>query len=310
MDKLRESWAFPLSQEEVFYRFYTEYPGELIIKDKNGKYLFANKSAQKQLGVQSPEELIGKTDADFFPQEQTKRFKNDELRVMHDEIAIQGIAEPADNIAKLTKWYLSTKSPTYDAKGSVSGVIIGSQDITERKRIEDELRHFSEIDGLTGIYNRRLFDNLLGREWDRARRGKYPLSLLMLDVDYFKAYNDTYGHQAGDQCLRQFAAILKDQVKRPGDLACRYGGEEFALMLPATDLKGAIVVGKRIAAGLEALKIEHKGSEISDQLSFSWGIATTFPHEGGFPEELIKHSDTALYKAKKAGRNTYSTWPE
>ena len=161
------------------------------------------------------------------------------------------------------------------------------------------------MDGLTGLANRRQFDATLEQEWQRAIRSELPLSLLFADIDYFKRYNDTYGHQAGDECLKQVANELKDSIKRPTDLAARYGGEEFVLVLPNTNGQGAIHVAQRIKTNISKLKIPHAQSDIDRYLTLSMGVSYTFPNHNQSAELLVKTADEALYKVKNTGRNNY-----
>ncbi len=174
------------------------------------------------------------------------------------------------------------------------------------RRMEDlveTLRHLSVVDSLTGLANRRAFDETLEREWRRAQRVKAPLSLLMADLDFFKAYNDTQGHQAGDECLRRVAEALKSGLRRPGDLAARWGGEEFALLLPHTHAQGAAQLAGHLRACVEALGLAHPRSSVAPMVTLSVGAATLVPERGGSPGELVSRADEALYQAKALGRN-------
>ncbi|MEX6500891.1 sensor domain-containing diguanylate cyclase [Pseudomonas zhanjiangensis] len=182
-----------------------------------------------------------------------------------------------------------------------------SRDNNERLRLEAQLQRLSQQDGLTGLFNRRYFDNQLSSEWRRLRRQGAPLALLMLDIDYFKAYNDKLGHLAGDDALRQVGDVLKSCQQREGDTACRYGGEEFAIILPDTDLEGAMHVADEVQRQIDELNIEHPASPLG-RLSLSIGVAVAQPGSGEQPESLVAHSDQALYRAKHAGRNRTCVW--
>jgi diguanylate cyclase (GGDEF)-like protein len=173
----------------------------------------------------------------------------------------------------------------------------------ELKRSKDLLRDLSLADGLTGIANRRRFDRQLESEWQRTRRRKLPLAVIMGDVDHFKLYNDTYGHGAGDGCLKVVASCFASSLQRPGDLAARYGGEEFVCILPETTLEGAMEVAQRICESVAALGIPHSHSSASDCVTVSLGVAACHPSEGGTPHELLAAADAKLYEAKSGGRN-------
>ncbi len=173
----------------------------------------------------------------------------------------------------------------------------------ENARHYQQIKDLSEKDGLTGIANRRYLEDHLENEWRRMKRVNKPLTLLMCDIDYFKNYNDYYGHQAGDDCLKAFAQILKENCRRPGDLAARYGGEEFILVLPETDLQGGRQQAEKICSAIEALAIEHKTSKTSDYVTVSIGLASAVPSAESRVDELLALADQMLYAAKKGGRN-------
>lgn len=166
-----------------------------------------------------------------------------------------------------------------------------------------KLRQISTIDGLTGIGNRRQYENCIGTEWSRAVRDASWISIIMIDIDFFKNYNDAYGHQRGDSCLKQVAKALKDTLVRPADLVARYGGEEFIVVLPNTDLQGAAQVAENLRARVEGLAIPHEKSKISNVVTVSLGVATTIPTRDSLPENLVRQADLALYQAKGDGRN-------
>ncbi|NET25037.1 diguanylate cyclase domain-containing protein [Okeania sp. SIO1I7] len=195
------------------------------------------------------------------------------------------------------KWYSCIAVKLAD------GFAVTVRDITERKTLELELNRLATIDGLTGVYNRSTFDQTIVQEWQRAQREKQPLSLILFDADYFKLYNDYYGHQAGDNCLVQIAHAASETVKRPGDFVARYGGEEFVIILPNTDRQGAIAVAEGIRQAIQLLAIPHERSEVSSVVSVSMGIACVIPTTDSSPETLISMADQAMYKAKQQGRN-------
>lgn len=172
----------------------------------------------------------------------------------------------------------------------------------EMEKLNQELEHLSLYDQLTGLANRRHFDNTLEAQFAWARRHKSPLSLIICDVDFFKIYNDSYGHQQGDDCLAQVGRILQAQTKRPTDLACRYGGEEFTVILPETHAQGARTFAENLRLAVLDQAIPHAGSKVSDRVSLSLGAAT---YIGQYQRamELTKAADRALYKAKENGRN-------
>jgi two-component system chemotaxis family response regulator WspR len=179
-----------------------------------------------------------------------------------------------------------------------------SQD--ELARANLELRQLAALDALTGIANRRRFDEALDVEWQRARRQKAPLSLLLCDVDRFKDYNDKLGHPAGDLCLKKTAAALTGQLKRPADLAARYGGEEFAILLPDTDLAGALKLAEDCRRHLEQAALPHPTAP-DGIITMSIGAASVLPGDGNTAEELVAAADAALYEAKRGGRNRVAT---
>ncbi|QEY65482.1 diguanylate cyclase [Metapseudomonas lalkuanensis] len=182
-----------------------------------------------------------------------------------------------------------------------------SRDNRERLELEARLQRLSQQDGLTGLYNRRYFDRQLNGEWRRLRRLGAPLALLMLDVDHFKAFNDRLGHQAGDDALRRVAQALQQSLQREGDVACRYGGEEFAIILANTAEDGARHVAERVMAQVAELDIEHPASP-EGRLTLSIGIAISDPAREDQPDSLVSRSDAALYRAKREGRNRTCLW--
>ncbi|WP_071188315.1 PAS domain S-box protein [Trichormus sp. NMC-1] len=214
------------------------------------------------------------------------------------------------------KWIKANSRPERRENGEIVyyGVVL---DVSERKQAElalqqaeynlrlanQELEQLVNTDGLTQIANRRCFDNRLKQEWQRLYREQQPLSLLLFDVDYFKRYNDTYGHQMGDECLIKIAQAVQQVVCRPADLVARYGGEEFVVILSNTNVEGAIAIAQRIHSAIKDLAIPHQASEGRDTVTISLGITSQIPTFQTLPAHLIEQADQALYRAKQQGRN-------
>ncbi|HXU70011.1 MAG TPA: sensor domain-containing diguanylate cyclase [Polyangia bacterium] len=194
--------------------------------------------------------------------------------------------------------------------GSVEALVGFMFDISERKRTEEELRRLqreledlSFKDGLTGIANRRRFDSLGEREWESARRSQRPLSLLLFDIDFFKQYNDHYGHIAGDDCLKRVAQALGTGARRPRDILARYGGEEFALVLPETDAGGAEAVARLCGEAVAREQLTHARSSVASHVTVSVGVGTAVPAPGQEWLRFIDAVDQRLLRAKQGGRN-------
>lgn len=196
-------------------------------------------------------------------------------------------------------WLDITIQPDFTTNNPDTGVALIATNITDKKRVE----HLSRTDALTGLANRRHFDEMTQKEVWRSKRHKSQLSLIMLDIDFFKQYNDSYGHQEGDQCLQKVAAIIRLCAQRPADLAARFGGEEFVILLPDSDTEGANKVASLIQARLAKIQLEHKNSSVSPYITASMGVATIDFDYINTAEELIHLADERLYAAKRDGRN-------
>jgi diguanylate cyclase (GGDEF)-like protein len=190
--------------------------------------------------------------------------------------------------------------PIYDESGELLAAVETLRDITVQKQAQLALEALASSDGLTGLANRRMLDQHLEAECRRARRSLMAVSLLMIDIDHFKNYNDAAGHQRGDQCLRQVGKVIASQMLRSGDFAARYGGEEFAVILPSTAIDGALTVADRILTAMKAASLPHPASPAANHVTLSISAACT---HGGDPLELIAAADAALYRAKREGRN-------
>jgi diguanylate cyclase (GGDEF)-like protein len=189
------------------------------------------------------------------------------------------------------------------------------QEIEQRKQTEaqlaqanDTLRRLANLDALTQVANRYRFDDYLDQTWKRLQREQLPLSLVLCDVDYFKNFNDRYGHQVGDDCLRQVAQAIEQGTKRPADLVARYGGEEFAVILPTTTLEGAQRLCANMRTHIQKLQIPHETSQVSSVVTVSFGLVNAVPAAEITPQLLIQAADKALYRAKSQGRDTAVSW--
>jgi len=178
---------------------------------------------------------------------------------------------------------------------------------TELEALNEQLHALAMVDGLTGVANRRRFDEVLENEWRRSWRDKTPMALLMIDIDHFKQFNDTHGHQSGDECLQNIAQVLQVGIGRSSDLVARYGGEEFICLLTESDIKGAAAKAESLRKAVEELHIPHEGSSSAPYLTISIGAASRIPDENSESKQLIADADEALYKAKNNGRNRVYT---
>jgi len=200
--------------------------------------------------------------------------------------------------------YLAAEAtPIYDAEGRLSAVVETLRDLTDEKMAQVALEQLATRDGLTGLANRRCFDDTLHAEWSRALRQQQPLSLLMVDVDNFKAYNDANGHLGGDECLKRIARAVSSEM-RANDLVARYGGEEFAVILPNQSLKGAAIVAERIRCRVEQLQLPSTAP--TRHVTVSIGAATAIAGPDNNASQLVATADAALYRAKHLGRNRIS----
>lgn len=211
-----------------------------------------------------------------------------------------------------TFWALSYAQVTRNDLGRIDGFYGFSIDITntvrterELKRVNEELKRLSIMDGLTQIANRRRFDECLHYEWKRLMREKNTLSLILSDIDFFKLFNDTYGHQAGDDCLQAVARVFRESVHRATDLVARYGGEEFVVILANTEPEGAVHIAEKIRKAVKSLNIPHSGSKTDKIVTISLGVSSVKPNSEQTPHDLIKKADEALYEAKDLGRDRH-----
>ncbi|MBV8200505.1 MAG: diguanylate cyclase [Acidobacteria bacterium] len=281
--------------------------GYICFHDRAGNLLSINQTAAHALGY-SPEELIGRCIRDLLHERARPLFDEYLRRVYADGVASGEMLMRTRSEATRTWRY----NNVLYRPGEAAPYVIGhSLDVSELKRLEQELRsanaqleRLADTDGLTHLANRRSFDRQLLAEWSRAARtGDAWLALVLVDVDHFKAFNDRHGHLAGDDCLRQVAAVLADMARRPGDLAARFGGEEFALLLPGTEPAGALGVAEGVRERIAAMAPVEAGAAAMPAVTVSAGVAALVPVLGSQPEQLVDEADKALYVAKETGRN-------
>ncbi|MDY6822666.1 MAG: diguanylate cyclase [Thermodesulfobacteriota bacterium] len=276
--------------------------------DKNHKVLRVNDAFVKFLG-QPRDSVVGGTCSDFFqctlcntPDCPMTVIKTGQKRFEKDT--------EARNVKSGKTPFILTATPFRILDGELMGIIVNLKDITVRKEAEEtlhqlnsELELLSMIDGLTQIPNRRQFDKILHQEWPRLARDGAPLSVIICDIDCFKQFNDSLGHQAGDECLKAVADSISNSARRTADLPARYGGEEFSIILPNTPAYGAICVAERMRLNVNNLQITHPHSEAGPHVSISLGVSTIIPSIALSPETVLKAADAALYEAKEMGRN-------
>jgi diguanylate cyclase (GGDEF)-like protein/PAS domain S-box-containing protein len=283
----------------------------LIYKDFSVKRI--NKSLLNFLGL-SESEAAGKKCYDLIPCSWCNTHECPLTKLLRGKAYIELDIERTQKDG-VTVPFMFAATPFCGLDGAVIGMVATFKDITERKYAENTLKEANErlerlttLDGLTGVDNRRSFDQTIQKEWMRLQRTKDFLSLIMCDVDFFKLFNDTYGHQSGDDCLKSVARAMKGIARRGGDCVARYGGEEFAVILPVTGKKNAVFIAEKIRQTLEKKAIAHGKSSVAPFVTLSLGVATVIPDDQGTPELLIKCADDALYLAKSSGRNCVMVW--
>jgi diguanylate cyclase (GGDEF)-like protein/PAS domain S-box-containing protein len=294
-----------LQASEARYRFLAENTTDmLLLADGSAKPIYASPASRELLGF-DPEETVSLQLEDFIHPDDA-----------HQVLPVLA-ACPAETLLTYRMRrkdgryvWVETRGKTVDAPGGERQRLVVVRDISARKAVEDrlaaantQLALLSSQDGLTGLANRRTFDETLANECRRAARAETAIALIMIDVDRFKSFNDLNGHPAGDKCLCSIANAIAGSIRRPADVAARYGGEEFAVVLPGTDESGAMTVAANIQRAVQGLEIKHRGSEWGIA-TVSIGIAASWPNATEYaPELLLRDADRALYAAKNGGRN-------
>ncbi|MBF0563869.1 MAG: diguanylate cyclase [Nitrospirae bacterium] len=315
-----------ISGVEKFSDYFGNHPEEVAKCASTVKIIDINKATLELYEYENKEHLM-KSLSRIFSGESSDTFRQELIALAENKTVFE--AEAVNYTLKGNKKYIHLKlSLMADVDKTWSKVIVSMNDITERKKAMEAMERFNEelvekvrertkeleearqaaerlslIDGLTGIANRRQFDEYLNREWHRAIRSGKLLSLVMADIDFFKLYNDNYGHLTGDDCLRKVAHALAEVLKRQTDMVARYGGEEFVCVLTDTNAEGVLSVAKQLREKVNSLQIPHAYSPIEKHVTLSFGVAMIIPSTGQLPAELIKRADEMLYEAKGRGRN-------
>jgi len=306
-----------MESEEKYRSILNASPDDITITDLEGRIIMVSPAAKKMFGYElNFDEFTSMRLVDFIVPEDVERAQSNILRMY------QG-GDPRPNEYRGVRKDRSifdievNSGFILNSNGQPTKMVFIVRDITERKLAEQQIQelfqqleiekntaHFNSItDSLTRLANRRYFDEALKTEFYRLKRTGSTLSLIMLDVDHFKKFNDTYGHLAGDDCLRQIGTTLKRIVGRVPDIVARYGGEEFVVILPETENVGAETLAERIRNAVEALAIAHSASDISNYVTVSLGVVTADTSRLASPERIVALADEALYSAKKSGRN-------
>ncbi len=304
----QEKDELAVKESEERYRTLVEFCPDAIFVHSKGKIVFSNKAGLELIGASHEDDLLGKS-IWILVDPEYRKLVEERIKVSQETNSVPSLIE--ERFISLDGRKLSVEVTTmaimYMGK-QANQVIV--RDITDKKISEEKLKETNEIlkrlsslDGLTGIANRRYFDEYLGQEWNNAIEQKDILSLIMLDIDFFKKYNDTYGHLGGDECLKQVAGLLDTISKQSGAIAARYGGEEFVVILPKKDREEALEIAETIRIGIEELAIPHITSEIKDVVTLSIGVSTCHPVLTVKPKDLIQAADIALYDSKRLGRN-------
>ncbi|WP_137174506.1 diguanylate cyclase [Massilia sp. HP4] len=293
----------------------------VFVLDTDARVMIWNRACEQLTGVPAPEVLGTGDHWRSFYEVQRPTLADMVLKGRRDEprpARPRGLTADADALSPLAlsieswcdmpragrrRYLAADASPIFNAQGRLSAVVETLRDLTDEKMAQIALEQLATRDGLTGLANRRCFDDTLHAEWNRALRQMQPLSLLMVDVDNFKAYNDAHGHLGGDECLKRVARAVASEM-RANDLVARYGGEEFAVILPNQSLKGAAIVAERIRCRVEQLQLPCRFA--AGHVTVSIGAATAIAGPDNHASQLVAIADAALYRAKHLGRNRIS----
>jgi len=294
----------------------------VLITDAEGNFEWVNEGFTRMYEV-TFEQLIKERGKNIIASSSNPHIKdiinkciNENITITYESFYIKSSGEKI--------WTQTSLTPIFDNNGKLTNLVAIESDISSIKEAENKiskqkdqleytnnqlaeaikkLEQLATHDSLTGIPNRRKFFEFYELEWRRSIRNNKPVSVILIDVDFFKLYNDTYGHQAGDECLKKIAHVIEHTTNRPGDLCGRYGGEEFIIVLSETSLKGAAAVAEKLRKSVENMSIAHGTSSVLEYVTISLGYSSTIPVKGSDSALLINAADNALYKSKKDGRN-------
>lgn len=291
-------------ERDVSFRRLVEHSADVIGRVEQGRFTYVSPSVRGLFGW-TPVKLLGREAIEIIhPDDRAEIVNKIQASISRREtsLSIRSRIVCADGSSR---WCETNIAPDNEKLEDQRAVMV-IRDISKRVQLEEELSLLALTDGLTGLKNRRAFDQVLQQECRRAIAEKSRMALLLLDVDHFKLFNDLYGHQAGDECLKSIARCLELHAAGPGHIACRYGGEEFAIVLGNTDASTAAEIAIRICKSVEALKIPHKRSMCGEHVTVSIGLSRldqTIPHRADIGADMLRAADLALYNAKLEGRN-------
>lgn len=305
---IKEGWIVSPHAEHL--RFLASNSADVICRcDADGMLHYVSPSSIRVLGW-TPEEMIGKRVLDFVATEDMPLLVNAIAQWQTPEVEVNTVIARLERSDGSTCWSELHAGIVHDDSGMTVGVAVIIRDVSERKRVEDRLAMLALTDGLTGLANRRSFDEALEREWTRTLKDGSQLSLVLLDIDHFKKFNDRYGHQAGDACLRAIASRIASAVRK-SDIVARYGGEEIAVILPECTSVRAVAIAEKIRCAIECLEIPHEDPVTGTTfVTASIGVTTALAQSAQtmqMPETLLLIADSALYQAKHSGRNAVVT---
>ncbi|WP_017023774.1 sensor domain-containing diguanylate cyclase [Vibrio rumoiensis] len=309
MDKRQKAEVELAQREMLLQSILSASPDPIAILNENRVHEACNQPYADSLGVATADALIGQCLDDILPENIVGRFKQSDLEVLEKGQTLRFIDVVTQKNGELT-WYDVLKTPYHDPLSTTNGCLLIARDVSERFLAEKklakanaELEKLSFFDGLTKVANRRRFDHQLQALWALHLRQQTPFTIMICDIDFFKAFNDHYGHQMGDEALIKVADAFSKVAQRGADLIARYGGEEFMFLLPETEMPGCMIMAEKIHQAIFDLNISHAYSEVSDRLTISLGVTSIVPQRDTTPELVLGLADKALYAAKNAGRN-------